>query len=234
MKIQPVKSTPHPVYPTREMLNAHPELLRLVPRRWQGNAVVLSALLAASAFTLTPAHAEGTTVKKPVSRVAPLFPIGVDANIGRLKGDMPPPTYLTEAEARQIVLDEAKKAGLTFEADAQTLKDLPVAVGNKKTTTENGKSPTLTITLDGTDKAHHIAYEFISKTDMDELAKAANTYCDPVENAKMLRDTIEKAAPEGTYAVFYNVEAGTAEYTKEQLRKQVQDFVKWLKAQGVI
>jgi len=36
MSIEPVKSYRAPNYPTRTILDTHPELLRLLPKRWQG------------------------------------------------------------------------------------------------------------------------------------------------------------------------------------------------------
>jgi hypothetical protein len=47
VRLKPVKRCAPPRFPTRAILDAHPELLRLVPKRWQGNALVLGAVAAA-------------------------------------------------------------------------------------------------------------------------------------------------------------------------------------------
>ncbi|MHB9134292.1 MAG: copper amine oxidase N-terminal domain-containing protein [Armatimonadota bacterium] len=44
MQLTPLARYDAPAYPTCKILYAHPELLRLTPRRWQGNAVLLGVL----------------------------------------------------------------------------------------------------------------------------------------------------------------------------------------------
>lgn len=44
MKIKPVEHYSNPKLPTKQMLESHPELLKLIPKRWQRNPVVLTAL----------------------------------------------------------------------------------------------------------------------------------------------------------------------------------------------
>ncbi len=84
-----------------------------------------------------------------------------------------------------------------------------------------------------------------------------------IGTAKALADGIAKAKPGGTYVVFYDpaigyndgqkkagpldysdpkdwkarvakVNAAANELAREELRKQVQDFIKWLKAQAIV
>ena len=85
---------------------------------------------------------------------------------------------------------------------------------------------------------------------------------DLIGTAKGLRDGIAKAKPGGAYGVFYDptvgwndasakagpldyktsdsqariakIHAAASQLAREELRKQVQDFILWLKAQGVI
>ena len=59
MKITPVKRYKTPQFPIHEALLKHPELLRLVPRRWANSPLVLSAL--AFACLILASRAEGGT-----------------------------------------------------------------------------------------------------------------------------------------------------------------------------
>ena len=45
MKLAPLKNYRGPDYPTREILDQHPELLRVLPRRWRNSPVVLLSLI---------------------------------------------------------------------------------------------------------------------------------------------------------------------------------------------
>ena len=236
MQVKPVKQYQMPAYPTRSILDVHPELLRLAPRRWQQCAVVMSAVIAAGAFTLLrwqPAGAEtATKEQQTVSRVAPLFPKGVESRIYGLKGDMPAPTFLSEADARQVILEETKKAGLNFEMDKQTIKDLPLE--NPRLKDPNQAPVKLTLTLDGTDAKRNISFEYVSHTDMDEWKQPARCGYDELTVADTLRNSLEQAKPAGTYALFYDPEAGESAAAKDNLRAQVKEFLLWLKAQGVL
>ena len=50
MKVTPIKQYSRPNFPTRTILDERPELLRLVPKRWQRNPVVIAALAATAAL----------------------------------------------------------------------------------------------------------------------------------------------------------------------------------------
>jgi hypothetical protein len=89
-----------------------------------------------------------------------------------------PPVYLSEDEARQVIQEEAKKAGLEFSADAATtsMAIAPVAdhywcQGYRLTRGLTGEQVRGTpsgghaLTLDGVDPKRHVAYEFVSRRD---------------------------------------------------------------------
>jgi len=242
MELKPIKQYTDPAFPTRTVLDAQPELLRLVPRRWRESAVVLGALsmvcaLAPAARAVVPA---AETKEKPVSRVAPLFqyvePAPVESNFPPVAGGIRAPArFLTEDEARAVIIEEAKKAGITFTADKQTVKD--VSLMTAATKKEPAKLVLKTdIALDGTDEKLRIGYEFVSQADWTGIGKQAKNYAisDNISTAKSLRSGLEAVKPEGTYVVFHDPDIYSLETAKTELRKQVQDFVKWLKAQGVI
>ncbi len=233
MKLQPVKLSTKPAYPTREMVDADSEVLRQVPRRWQTNAAVLATLaglgLLAAPELLTAA---ATKFESPVvARVAPLFPPNVNNRI-ELAGKIAMPKLLTEEEARNIITEEAAKAGISFTPEVQVIKNVPFV--SQKIDAEGKQSATttkLTGTFDGTDTKRHIAYEFVSAADIAELAKQGITP-NRQSGAEMFRDGITQGIPAGSYAVFYDPAHNIG--NGEDLRQQVRDFIAWLKAEKVI
>ncbi|OPZ87018.1 MAG: hypothetical protein BWY76_00672 [bacterium ADurb.Bin429] len=78
LTITPVAAYSAPTYPTRGQLGADPEALRRVPRRWQGQAVVLAVLAGAGVVTLAAGTAQAVEKAKIVARLAPLFPLGIE------------------------------------------------------------------------------------------------------------------------------------------------------------
>jgi len=240
MKVTPIKQYSNPSFPTRSILDERPELLRLVPKRWQRNPVVIAALAATAALV---SNTCGATTPA-VSRVAPIFRHG--SGRGTFAGDtLTPPASLSEGEARQIIVEEAKRAGLTFSPDSRTVEvELPKGENRQR------KLVKTSIKLDGTDTRRSISYEYISEADVREWNTSTMW---PMGTAQSLRNGLETAKPAGVYAVFYDPndvapvvtnkkgQFDSAGYQKravaackQDLRAQVRDFIKWLKAQGVI
>ena len=108
MKLSPLKNYRQPDYPTQEILAQHPELLRALPRRWQNSPVVLGTLAGLLALM------EQSTAKaadKSTLHVAPIFEPGKGQGaFGCLA--VSPPVFLTDAEPREAIEEEAKKAGV--------------------------------------------------------------------------------------------------------------------------
>ncbi|MEN6370595.1 MAG: hypothetical protein ABFD64_01145 [Armatimonadota bacterium] len=257
MKVAPVKKYIDPKYPTSRILEEHPELLKLVPKRWQGNAVVLTAL--ASACILSACLQKGSAAKQ-VSRTDLEFRHSEKRAVflgGRV---MTPPVFLSEDEARAVIVDEAKRASITFKADGQKL--------SKSSVPE--LKPFLPLVFDGYDKKHKISYEVVSMSDFKNWNKkiqpAIQSSYGTKEMAKRLKGALVKVKSGGYYAVFYSPgesrEAAKKHYgykqpaydakdvdwqaenakilemtkdlARKDLRKQVKDFISWLKAEGVI
>lgn len=270
MQIAPVGKYAAPRIPTHEILEQHPELLRIVPRRWRNNAVVLTAL-AGACLLLQSGRADAVAAKSkaPVTKVAPIFVHG-----GGVGGygcvAVAAPLYLTEAEARSIIADEAKRAGINFTSPGRKLPTVDVPLvkafeqvvarddkGNPKAVPANTPTQKSALEFDGTDSKRGISFEFVSKDDFGEWAKDAQPVStwlseDLMGSAAVLRKGLEKANPGGRIAVFYDPVAWGRELVvpaenagqssnldsmkqaREDLRAQVKDFIKWLKAQGVI
>jgi hypothetical protein len=282
MKVAPVRSYARPGYPIRPEVDADPEMLRLLPKRWQGNAAVVAALTACLAMTCSSKSA----AKAAQPRVAPIFEHGDgQGTFGCIAAN--PPVFLSEDEARKVITDEAKRAGITFAPDSKTVEgvQLPTlerravnagtrtdASGNRLHSFET-KPVKVTkprpIVLDGFDRKHNIAFEYVSSQDfndwrMSERLSTLRSY-DLRDAADKLRNAIVQTESAGTYGVFYDPlvrsdrcakpAGGRAEFkvpatdwqagrtnsraveldlAREELRAQVKDFIKWLKAQGVI
>jgi hypothetical protein len=296
MQIKPVSSYGEPGYPIRPEVDARPEILRLLPKRWQGNAAVVAALTACIAL----ATCGKSAAQDSPSRVAPVFIHG--GGIGAFGCmSVSPPVFLSEDDARKVIVDEAKRAGISLAPDSKTVEgvQLPTlerravnagtrtdASGNKlhsfQTKPEKvtnlhsfqAKPVKVTkarpIVLDGFDRKHNIAFEYVSSQDfndwkMSERLSTVYSY-DLRDAADKLRNAILQTESAGTYGVFYDPlvreacgvakpAGGRAEFkapctdwqagrtnsraveldlAREQLRAQVKDFIKWLKAQGVI
>ena len=250
MRIEPVRRYAQPQLPTREIVDANPELLRLLPRRWQANSAVVAALAACLAMSSCGASAAGKSKAATVSRVAPIFEHGAGRGAYGCVS-VNPPLFLSEQDAMEVINEEAKSVGIQFKPRVWCLKNVEVPREPKPAAKEDGNAsdtqPELfTVNFDGTDKDKAIAYEYISQADLDNWGIARGglfTTYDTVGTAKLLQKNLAKKQTPGTFAVFY-APCATAKETggrtaakeadREQLRAQVKDFIKWLKAQGVI
>jgi uncharacterized protein YciI len=116
------------------------------------------------------------------------------------------------------------------------------------------------VKLDGEDKKRKIAFEFVSKEDFkewsadDPVMVASVAWEDLLGTAALFRESLAKSKPQGTFGVFYDPVAyrqfqfdesrfnadsaardkAESEQAEKDLRAQVKDFIKWLKAEGVI
>ncbi|MDO8586682.1 MAG: hypothetical protein Q7T82_06535 [Armatimonadota bacterium] len=270
MEINPVQAYGNPLYPTRTIMDEHPELLLLVPKRWRGNPVVIAALT--GVCLLVSGCRSGNKSTGVVSRIAPIFAHGAGRGSFGCRV-MNPPVFLSEDEARQVVIQEAKKAGISFRRGGHSLSSVSVPV----TDPWSGRGRRAGIwsilparkwrwsklDLDGTDRKRKISFEYVSSSDFDGWRNAhitgpsVYTY-DLVGTARMLRKGLSHAGPPGNYGVFYDPvrqpkgpprsvanyqayqkdrglrEADARKAAKDDLRKQVRGFIKWLKAQGVV
>jgi len=277
MQLSPVGRYTEPSYPTRRILDEHPELLALVPKRWRRNPVVLAALTGVC-LLLATAKSQADTKAKPstVSRVAPIFQHG--GGRGAFGCDaINPPVFLSEDEARQVVVQEASKAGIDFRSACKVVPGVPRPIPQEYERMRSKpeqyppvRTParrSVSVLLDGMDTKLGVGYEFVSDSDFLEWLGKDFLWASSVEersslkSAELLRSGIAATRVRGTYGVFYEPytspdykwlykngktdweatnaqHKATAEHAKdvarEDLRKQVQDFIKWLKAQGVI
>jgi hypothetical protein len=250
MQVKPVLSKAPPQYPTHDFLQEHPELLRIVPERWRRNPLVLRVLAGVGCLLLAAQSAaaqERTGV--PASRVAPLFAHGEGRGAGGCVM-VNPPVFLAEDEALQVIRHEAKKAGLDFTAEAPTVLQATVPVtslcGRRVGTQKRD------LVFDGFDKEHNVAFEFVSDKHFDAWGDGKPCtlplyFFDMKGTAGTLRTGLVEAPGLPWVGVFYEPGADPDRHFfwegreragrregKADLREQVHDFIKWLKAQGVI
>lgn len=113
MKAIPVRNYRSPVYPTRLQVLADPTILqRHVPPAWRSRAPMAGAL---AAFLAVNAQVQASDSKLPKSKeaavVAPIFKHGEGRGAtGCIV--VAPPTFLSEEEALQVIVEELSKAGL--------------------------------------------------------------------------------------------------------------------------
>lgn len=266
MKVTAVAKYSRPRFPTHEILEQHPEFLRIVPQRWKSNPVVLTAL-AGACLLLNSCRAVGAGSTSP--KVAPVFQHGVGVlgeppapkivtplPLGRTAGvPLPPQCLLTEAEARQIISDEARKAGLHFTAEKTPIKGVQVPLIERVDylvpRDKNGrillakrgavKSVKADVLLDGTDKKRKVSYEYVSGSDYGAWLSKKHTAVvrkDILGSAVLFREGLTKARGKGYCGVFYDPVgrgfSNPVSGSEAELRAQVKDFIKWLKGQGVI
>ena len=212
MEVKKLKQYTSPALPTRDTVDQRPELLKLVPKRWQTNPAVLTALAAGC-------------ILPSISQAADRAPL-----MGRIA---PPRMVLPEEEARKIILEEARKSGLTFSLDQRAISILAPAKPGRK---GEDRVQKVRMKLDGTDRKRNISFEYVAKADIDEWqAKYPGwsvTGCQP--GADSVRKLLVKADKKQRFGVFYDPQSYSEERNRDELRKQVQDFIKWLKAEGVI
>lgn len=174
------------------------------------------------------------------------------------------PVFLSEDEARQVIVDEGIKAGIIFTPDVATGDSIcyPITAWtpNSIYQAKAGTSQRPLI-LDGLDQKRQIGYEFVSRSDyegwVDRLGPLDQVQdFDLRGSAEIMRNAMQQAQPSGSYAVFYdpavddysNYKYGQRfplflysklndkyyPLSRQELRAQVKDFIQWLKVQGVI
>ena len=293
MKITPVKRYRTPNFPIHEVLQKHPELLRLVPKRWANSPLVLSALAfacliltsraeAAEAFwdeaEFDEASVEQTETLRdapaylPVAgssavpaantenrHIAPIFQHGLGrGSFGCMSSASP--VFLTEDEARKAIQEEAASAGIRFEPDVKTLEavEMPLAVtigseardSDLRTGAARIRTHSNRLVLDGTDRLRNISFEFVSHQDHHnwDFRYYYNLLeiSDILYTAEALRNGLTKIDNTGVVGVFYDPVhyassrtnrssvAAARKASINELKKQVRDFIAWLKAEGII
>ena len=201
----------------------------------------------------TPQQTATTTAPsqvKTATRVAPLFFHGSGKALLALE-ETDSPVFLSDAEACEVIAEEARTADIAFSV-VNRLLAIPGSRDGIRAT--QGRS----LTLDGTDASRKISFAFISVADANAARRKLipGSSIEEIEirdYADSLRQRVAEAGPEGTFAIFYDPvitlseviphltesEAATVDLAdqarqmaRKELRRQVRDFLDWLKAKN--
>jgi hypothetical protein len=243
MELSPVARYTPPSYPTHDVLAAHPELLQALPLRWRTNPAVLTALSAVCLLLGHAARAEEATVEEvltftpateTVTQVVPIRPqvTTIRLTLGDQRPVAPlfahgegrgsfgciavnPPVVLSEAEALQIVREEAKRFGITFPERHEIPGVLP-PVRRFTTQAEVAPAPVKRpLKLDGWNAQRKIGFTFVSEDEYadwgDALLGVGGSYIfstaysiNTRDAALALRTRLDMVEPEGKVGVFYD------------------------------
>ena len=137
-------------------------------------------------------------------------------------GKMAPARFLTETEARRIVIAEGKRAHVGFRMDGRTIPiDLPSAKGKRH----------VAYRIKAWDKKHRLGFSFVTPDDASRLLGAAAKTGDL---EKVVKDGLVKEHLGGRVRLVGIDPYGDSDAQKAKLRHEVRSFIAWLKAQGVI
>lgn len=250
MDVKPLSSYKVPAYPEKHIVLRNPNILKSLPQRWKGNAkigIALSSLVmmmlsgctensdepgrpAAITGTGETAAVKQTNTKLQISyEIAPVFRHG-DGRGSFGCVSVAPPAFLSEAEAFEVISEEAKREGIIFSEGGLTLDkvEIPVTSLNynpdgEKNAAQGSKRGELE--LDGYDAGKKIAYEFISTEDIaawkDEnqgVRSSVDSY-DAVGTAERLKDGLKDRNDGNTVAVFYDPMGFDEENSKKYMAK---------------
>lgn len=211
MELKPVRNYKIPAYPTKEEVLRNPRLLKTLPERWRGNAYAAVALSSLVFMTLT-ACGNGTKTGKNV----PLFIHGEGRGFYGCVA-VAPPAFLSEDEAFDVISEEAKREGITFEKNALVFENVKMPkpymfddpqVDEKKE--EKMGTVKANLTLDGFDETKKIGFEFVSNDDIQDWSGRGKDVHTPndvyrfLATAKVLSKSIKNRTGDKTVAVFYD------------------------------
>jgi hypothetical protein len=202
------------------------------------------------------------TYKQLKTLVAPVFNHGEGrGSIGCVA--VYPPAFLSEEEALVVIKEELVKNGIDLNKEKVVFNDTnvkPIGYGVLEMLGMGKKKP-FPLEIDSQDSEKQINIEFISMSDCEQLGGTKEGWFnfqkyDTRKAAVHFRKQIQSNKKNGIYGVFYDpapknplnginppettleqrqiVQEQTQELAREQLRKQVNDFAKWLKEQKVI
>jgi hypothetical protein len=240
MELKPIRKYDILRYPTRAVLDDHPELLMIAPARWQSSPAITAFLTAG--LLLFAAGYSRSQDNEPVIMGTVASP-SLDPTLQKV--------YLDEDEARKIIVEEAKRFGVDLKPTEQVLeltvlhRDYQTNIDQKSPRVNGNKNKapktvTLKIQLDGQDEKRKIFFEYISKQDMDQWFSespewnAATYRKDTKDIAIKLKDAVIKKKPKTNCAMFYDPVTYSTVESKEKLKQQVKIYIDWLKAQGII
>ncbi len=179
-------------------------LLRQLPSRWQTNGRLIVAIAGMGML----AHiAEAQNKKPPV-----------------LMGKMMLPRYINEADACTYAQQEAKKLGVVLASKTKTIK-IQVPDGTK--------TKSVDYKLDEFSVAKGVGFEFVTPNDVAAVY-GKGTAKTPQDLAKVIEAGLKNAKLKEHVKVV-DIHPRSAWVAEEaRIKKEIGDFLAWLKKQGMI
>ncbi len=260
MEVRKVAATRPPRYPDKQAVVTDPALLLNTPERWRRNTAVCTALASVSALLLSSCSTMANSGSAAIP--VPFFEHGIGRGAFGCMS-IAPPAFLSESEAQVVIREIVKEEGITFQRDQVQLKKIGIPVTHVMTDTVLPyKVKRGTLMLDGADEEKKVAFEYISMADIENwaddpknMSSSVSSY-DFIGAAKALSESLGKADTDMAVAVFYDpsypyndetrkimkecgddyqaMERKLRELAREDLKKQVLDFIAWLKSEGII
>ena len=267
MDVKPIENYKTPAYPNKNEALKNPNLLKTLPERWKGKAKACTAVALSSLLLmiLTSCSTKDNTEStgSGTGTAAPLFIHG-DGRGSFGCVSVAPPAFLSEEEAFTVIAEEAQREGIILKGEAPVLYNVTSPETNLyySDKEKNTKAKKGDLTLDGYDEVKQIAFEFVSRDDIQAWA-GSSAFMSSVETfrfleaAEVLAEGISGKTGPMTVATFYDphykfdseeiqdiinsntedfniMEEKMKELVKADLREQVRDFLSWLKGQGIL
>jgi len=215
MELVALKKYKTPKYPLKHEVLHNPILLKKLPERWKFKAMTCATMSTALILMLTSCKPNQTAI---MGGIGPMITV-----------------TLSEEDALIIINDEAKKQGLDFTKDGTQLDNIDIPYNystyNNVLATRNDN-----LILDGYDANSKIGFEYISSEDIQAWTNVQYSVQFGLYEtfSLVLSNSIKDKIKDKNVGVFFDFYSNDQASREKELRMQVQDFLNWLKAQGII
>lgn len=168
--------------------------------------------------------------------VAPVFKHGLGQHADSVVASRSkkPPTW-SEMDARRVVVDEAKRQGVTFILDGKIprVEGIRSSRDGKASSEEATSAPAGPLVFDGVDQTGKIVFEILTSEDVPDRTDNTDRITDFLAAAQKLTEELKTKSGDYVAGVFYDpLTAKGTVADEEPLRQQVRDFVAWLKQEN--
>jgi hypothetical protein len=165
--------------------------------------------------------------------VAPVFKHGLGQHADSVVASRSkkPPTW-SEMDARRVVVDEAKRQGVTFILDGKIprVEGIRSSRDGKASSEDATPAPAGPLVFDGVDQTGKIVFEILTSEDVPDRTDNTDRITDFLAAAQKLAEELKTKSGDYVAGVFYDpLTAKETVADEEPLREQVRDFIAWLK-----
>ena len=168
--------------------------------------------------------------------VAPVFKHGLGQHADSVVASRSkkPPIW-SENDARRVVVDEAKRQGITFVLDGKLprVEGIRSSRDGKASSGEAVSEQSGPLVFDGVDQTGKIVFEILTSEDVPDRTDNTDSITDFLAAAQKLAEELKTKSGDYVVGVFYDPLAAKGTVADEApLRQQVRDFVAWLKQEN--